>query len=98
METQTKYHVASAVRKARESARMTQADLATKMGTTQSVVARLESGEASPSGSTLDRVAVATGSKLIIDFKKFRQTIEIDQVEYDDNDNDDDDDDDDEKE
>lgn len=52
--------------KARAAAGLTQADVATQMGTTQSAVARLESavGKHSPSIATLQRYALALGYKL----------------------------------
>ncbi len=49
-------------------ARLTQAELAERMATTQSVVARLESGRAHPSTRTLEKVARATGTRLRIHF------------------------------
>lgn len=51
---------------ARASAKMSQADVAKKIGTTQSAIARLEGGGVSPSLSTLRRYAEATGSRLEI--------------------------------
>jgi len=48
---------------------LTQEQLARKMGTTQPVVARLESGRASRSMRTLERLAKATGSRLAISFE-----------------------------
>jgi len=45
----------------RRRARLTQRELAERMGTTQSAIARLESGAARPSIDLLDRVARATG-------------------------------------
>jgi transcriptional regulator with XRE-family HTH domain len=59
---------AAAAIDARSLAGLTQEALARKMGTTQPVVARLESGRARPSMRTLDRLAKATGSRLIISF------------------------------
>ncbi|KAB2694583.1 helix-turn-helix domain-containing protein [Ochrobactrum sp. Kaboul] len=52
--------------KARTAAKMSQADVAKSIGTTQSAIARLEGGRVSPSISTLRRYAEATGSKLEI--------------------------------
>lgn len=49
---------------ARARANLTQAELAERMNTSQSSIARLESGRARPSVSTLERLAAATGSKL----------------------------------
>lgn len=49
---------------ARARANLTQAELAERMKTSQSSIARLESGRSRPSVSTLERLAAATGSKL----------------------------------
>ncbi len=54
---------------ARSRAGLTQEEVAARMGTTQSVVARLEAGKAKPSTRTLHRYAKATGSKLRIVFE-----------------------------
>jgi len=61
--------LASAFIEARIRAGLTQQQLARKMGTTQPVVARLESGSARPSLRTLERLAAATGSRLQISFE-----------------------------
>ncbi|MGA2185248.1 MAG: helix-turn-helix transcriptional regulator [Bryobacteraceae bacterium] len=63
------FALASAVMDVRNRARLTQAQLARKMGTTQPVVARLESGRTRPSIRTLERLAAATGSRLRISFE-----------------------------
>jgi ribosome-binding protein aMBF1 (putative translation factor) len=55
---------------ARARAGLTQAQVAKRMKTTQTVVARLESGRVKPSTRTLERFAHATGHKLIIGFEK----------------------------
>ena len=60
--------LASAVIDVRNRAGLTQDELARKMGTTQPVVARLESGRSRPSMRTLERLAEATGSRLLISF------------------------------
>lgn len=52
----------------RTRAHLTQAELAKRMATPQSVVARLESGRVSPSTRTLEKVARATGTRLRIHF------------------------------
>jgi ribosome-binding protein aMBF1 (putative translation factor) len=57
------YEIARAVIKARIAAGLTQEQMAQRMGTTQPVIARLESGRAKPSMSTLLRVAKATGTR-----------------------------------
>jgi transcriptional regulator with XRE-family HTH domain len=61
--------LASAVVELRSRAGLTQEELARKMGTTQPVVARLESGRARPSMRTLERLAQATGSRVRISFE-----------------------------
>lgn len=60
--------LASAVIDVRNRAGLTQEELARKMGTTQPVVARLEGGRSRPSMRTLERLADATGSRLLISF------------------------------
>lgn len=54
------------IREAREAAGLTQAELAERLGTTQSAVARLESGRSAPTVATLDRVAAALGLRLSV--------------------------------
>ena len=49
---------------ARSRAKLTQADIAQRMGTTQSVISRLESGRQRPSMETLHRFASAVGCKV----------------------------------
>jgi len=49
---------------ARARAGLSQAELAERMGTTQSTIARLEGGRVNPSMATLRRYAEATGSRL----------------------------------
>lgn len=51
---------------ARARARMTQGDVAERMGTTQSVVARLESGKRPPSLRTVQRYAEAVGGRVVL--------------------------------
>lgn len=52
--------------RARSRAHLTQAEVAAKMGTTESAVSRLESGRARPSTRTLERYAEAVGHRLRI--------------------------------
>lgn len=54
--------------RARMKAHLSQAELAIKIGTTQSAIARLESGRVSPSLTTLRRYAEATGRQLKVGF------------------------------
>lgn len=51
---------------ARVRAGLTQAELAKRMGTTQSAIGRLESGAQLPSVNTLLKFAKATGSRPVI--------------------------------
>ena len=62
------FALARALIEARTRARLTQAELAERMATTQSVVARLESGRVCPSTRTLEKVARATRTRLRIHF------------------------------
>ena len=64
---------ANAQIEARSKADMTQAEVAEAMGTTQAVVARLESGRSLPSTRTLQRYANATNTNLRIRFEPKRQ-------------------------
>ncbi|MDX6697285.1 MAG: hypothetical protein QOE65_682 [Solirubrobacteraceae bacterium] len=58
---------ASIVREARTAAGLTQAELARRMGTTQSAVARLEAKGANPRLKTLEAAVRATGRSLEVD-------------------------------
>ena len=51
---------------ARTQAGLTQADVAERMGTTQSTVARLEGGNAAPSLRSLQRYAQAVGRRAVV--------------------------------
>ena len=63
------FSLVDALIRARADAGMTQDQVAQKMGTTQAVIARLESGRTMPSTRTLQRFAEATGTRLVIAFK-----------------------------
>src|SRR2546428_2855969 len=56
--------VGKRIRAARETAGLSQRDLAARMGTSQVVVARLEAGGVGATLTTLHRVAVALGLEL----------------------------------
>jgi ribosome-binding protein aMBF1 (putative translation factor) len=58
------FALALALIRARSKAGMTQADVARKMRTTQSVVARIESGRNPPNLKTLERYASAVGRRI----------------------------------
>lgn len=64
------FELARALIEARTQAGLTQGQLASRMKTTQSVVARLEGGRVRPSTKTLERFAKATGTRLRITFEK----------------------------
>ena len=66
------FALAAAVAKARIRAGLSQTQLAKRMKTTQSTVARLESGRGKPSTRTLTRFAKATGHRLKISFEPVR--------------------------
>jgi ribosome-binding protein aMBF1 (putative translation factor) len=68
-ELATEFEIARAVIDARATAGLTQEQLAQRMDTTQSVIARLESGRTRPSTQTLERLAAATGTRLKISFE-----------------------------
>ena len=58
---------------ARTRARLSQTQLAQKMGTDQARISRWESGAASPTVETLRRMADATGTELVVRFKRPRR-------------------------
>jgi len=60
------FAIASALIEARARAGLTQEQVAERMHTTQTVIARLESGRGKPSTRTLERFAEATGMRLRI--------------------------------
>jgi len=57
------FEISAELVRARLRAGLSQAELAVRMGTSQSAIARLESGQSLPSTKTLLRYAEATGSK-----------------------------------
>jgi ribosome-binding protein aMBF1 (putative translation factor) len=65
---EAEFALASAMIEARAAANMTQEQVAREMGTTQAVIARLESGKVLPSTRTLERFAKATRTRLRISF------------------------------
>lgn len=68
------FALASMLIEARTKAKLSQAELAVRMGTSQSTVARLESGAAKPSLSTLERFAKATGTRVRVSLEPAEQT------------------------
>jgi ribosome-binding protein aMBF1 (putative translation factor) len=71
------FALAGALIAARGNADMTQGQVAEKMGTTQAVVARLESGRVMPSTRTLKRYAEATGTRLSISFEPTVSSLQV---------------------
>ena len=63
------FSLTAALIEARGRAGLTQEQVASRMNTTQAVVARLEGGGSKPSTRTLEKYARATGSRLRITFE-----------------------------
>ena len=68
------YAIARELIKARARAGLTQSDVAKRMGTSQSVIARMESGATLPSMNSLVRYARVTGSRAIVKLVADRNT------------------------
>lgn len=64
------FALATALIKARADADLTQEEIAKRMGTTQSAIARLEGGKSRPSTATLAKFAKATGTRLRVSFER----------------------------
>jgi ribosome-binding protein aMBF1 (putative translation factor) len=64
------YELSVQVREAREAKGLSQSQLAERMGTQQSVIARLEGGGITPTLPTLKRIADALGTKLTVGFEE----------------------------
>ena len=67
------FALASMLIEARTNANLSQAELAKRMGTSQSTIARLEGGSARPSFSTLERFAAATGMRVRVSLEPATQ-------------------------
>jgi transcriptional regulator with XRE-family HTH domain len=59
--------IAQTLKSMRQLGRLSQRDLATRAGTTQSVVARIENGQASPTMDTVERLAAAAGFQIALE-------------------------------
>lgn len=66
------HELGETIRVRRERLHLSQRELTEKMRTTQSVIARLESGAVLPTLDTLERVADALGAELTIRFQTGR--------------------------
>lgn len=64
------YELGRRIRDLREAQGLSQRQLADRMGTTQSVIARLEAGGSKPSLTTLERTAAALGTAVDIRFRE----------------------------
>jgi ribosome-binding protein aMBF1 (putative translation factor) len=65
--------IGAMVKRARTAAALTQAQLATRAGTTQAVIARIEGGKAfTASLDLLGRIARALGGRLTVEFEGIR--------------------------
>jgi len=67
---------ASLIRDARRNAGLSQASLASRLGTTQSAIARLETQGTNPRIETLSRVLAACGRELQLDARPRRTSID----------------------
>lgn len=66
---QRDYELGRRLRELREAAGVTQVELARRVGTGQSTIARIEAGGGTPKLDTLERIATALGAELIVDIK-----------------------------
>jgi ribosome-binding protein aMBF1 (putative translation factor) len=66
------FELAERVRQARERLGITQAELASRIGSTQPAIARLEAGGSTPSLDTLRRIAAALDLELVVELRARR--------------------------
>ena len=71
-EAKAAFELAERCREARERLGITQAELATRIGSTQPAIARLEAGGITPSFDTLRRIAAALGLELVVELRARR--------------------------
>jgi HTH-type transcriptional regulator / antitoxin HipB len=64
------FELGEQLRALREAQRLSQSELARRMGSTQPAIARLEAGRVAPSLDTLDRAAAALGVELVVTFQQ----------------------------
>ncbi len=69
--TRLEYDIARAIILARTKKKLTQKELAQKMGTKQSVISRVENAKTTPSLSFLIKLAGVLDTKLTVKFDKF---------------------------
>ena len=64
------FHVSLGIAALRADLEMTQTEFGQLVGVPQSTVARLESGQQNPSVGMLKRIAKATGTEVVIEFRR----------------------------
>ena len=72
--TRRAHALAEQVRALRQLRGLSQRQLAERMGTTQSAIARLEGGGVAPSLATLERLAAALDAELVVSLREHEQT------------------------
>lgn len=75
--TRQAYEIGRKVRALREEHGLTQTELAQRMGSTQSVIARLEGGGAEPRYELLERIGRALNSDLEVSFRPHQKEAPI---------------------
>ncbi len=78
-EAREAFQTAERVRQARERLGVTQAELASRIGSTQPAIARLEAGGVPPSLVTLHRIAAALGVALVVELRARRAACGLDE-------------------
>jgi transcriptional regulator with XRE-family HTH domain len=68
------------VRTARQASGLTQKELARRLGTTQTAVARLERARSNPTFATLERALNATGHRLEITVEPVQASVDEEQI------------------
>jgi ribosome-binding protein aMBF1 (putative translation factor) len=71
------FAVATAVHQRRTELGLSQGELATRVGTTGSVISRIESGRHYPSMTTLQRIASALDTRLVVRFEERPLTVPL---------------------
>jgi transcriptional regulator with XRE-family HTH domain len=74
------YALARAIIAARTAAGLSQEQLAKRMNTQQSFIARLESGRSLPSMRTMQKLAEATGTRMELRFRNVSETSTTDDI------------------
>jgi ribosome-binding protein aMBF1 (putative translation factor) len=71
-EARDSFNLSEKVREARERAGITQVELASRIGSTQPAIARLEAGGVTPNLDTLRRIASALNLELVVQLRQRR--------------------------